>query len=158
MKLVKNLILIDGDCMLCNRLAQFIIKRDPEIKFHFASLQSAYIEKLLSTKFQLDLSNHKLLKSIILIQDNKIYRQSTAVLRILKTMKGGWQILYYLGQIFPAFFKNFIYDWIARNRIKWFGTVKVCEIPNENFKNHFLVKEDDFKFIFPLQESHSQSY
>src|ERR1700704_3332836 len=86
----KPLILFDGVCNLCNRSVQFIIKRDTQKKFLFASLQGKKGEEILE-RFQLPATTFN---SFILLENDKIYTRSTAVLRVLKTLGGGWPLLY----------------------------------------------------------------
>jgi predicted DCC family thiol-disulfide oxidoreductase YuxK len=75
--------------------------------------------------------------SIILFENNKIYRKSTAVLKISKHLNGLWP-LYYIYILFPEFIRDFIYDIIARNRYKWFGKREACIIPDEEVKEKFI--------------------
>ena len=42
------ILLYDGVCGLCNRLNQFVLRRDPEGVFRFASLQSALAARILA--------------------------------------------------------------------------------------------------------------
>ena len=43
-----SIVLFDGVCNLCNAYVQFIIERDPEGHFRFASLQSPQVQALLA--------------------------------------------------------------------------------------------------------------
>ena len=74
-----KIILFDGTCNVCNASVQFIIKRDPEAQFHFASLQSEVGQYLLQ-RFKV----HPDLDTMVLIDERKIYTASSAVLRICK--------------------------------------------------------------------------
>ncbi|MEO5563025.1 MAG: thiol-disulfide oxidoreductase DCC family protein [Chitinophagaceae bacterium] len=129
----KPIVFFDGVCNLCNKAIQFIIKRDAGKKFQFASLQGK--------KGQEILQQHNLpsdtFNSFILLENEKIYTRSTAVLRMLRTLGGGWQLLYGFI-VLPRFIRDPLYNLIARNRYKWFGKKEECWIPTPELKERFL--------------------
>jgi predicted DCC family thiol-disulfide oxidoreductase YuxK len=79
----KSLILFDGICNLCNGFVRFVIRYDKHSQFMFGSLQSSMAQNILK---QFNVQNLKL-NTIVLIEDNKIFIQSTAVLKILKRLR-----------------------------------------------------------------------
>ena len=129
----QHIILFDGVCNLCNGFVQFVIKHDPEGRFKFAALQSEEAEKLLRN-FNLPPLRPD---SIILLENSKLYMESTAALRILKKLSGIWPALY-AGIVLPAFLRNAVYKLIARNRYKWFGKQESCMLPTPELKSRFL--------------------
>ncbi|GAE32202.1 thiol-disulfide oxidoreductase DCC family protein [Alkalihalobacillus hemicellulosilyticus] len=129
---MKRIVLIDGDCHICNQSVQFIIKRDPDAQFQFASLQSELGQQLLT--------NHKIsssTNSMVLIENNRHYLRSTAVLRICKQLKGLWK-LSYIAIIFPRILRDAVYRIVANNRYKWFGKKDQCPIPTPEMQKRFL--------------------
>jgi predicted DCC family thiol-disulfide oxidoreductase YuxK len=40
--------------------------------------------------------------------------------------------------IVPPFIRNFVYDFIARNRYRWFGKKESCMMPRPEWKQKFL--------------------
>lgn len=128
-----HLVLFDGVCNLCSGAVQFIIQRDPKAKFQFASLQSATGQEQLE-RFGLDKTK---LHSILLIQDEHVLQRSDAALAIAKQLSGAWPAFYFF-KIFPRFFRDGAYDWIARNRYKFFGKKEACWIPTPELKERFL--------------------
>lgn len=126
------IILFDGVCNLCNGSVQFIIKRDKEAKFRFASLQSEAGRKILE-QFHLPLDTFN---SFVLYQDDKIYTRSTAALRVFSQLKG-WKWVGALSYV-PRFIRDGVYNLIARNRYRWFGKKDVCMIPTPELKSRFL--------------------
>lgn len=112
----QHIVLFDGKCNLCNNSIRFISKRDKEDKFFYVSLQSDEGKSLL-TKFN---STPEINNSIIYICRGKIFYKSTAVLKIMRELKGYWRFLYVFN-IIPVFIRDFIYDIIARYRYKFFG-------------------------------------
>jgi predicted DCC family thiol-disulfide oxidoreductase YuxK len=128
-------ILFDGVCNLCTSSVQFIIKRDDTKHFRFASLQSDIAQQLL-TEFSFTTSSSNL-ATIVLIERGKLYTQSTAVLKIVKHLNGGWPLLYVFILV-PAFIRDSLYNFISQNRYKWFGKKEVCWMPTEDLKERFL--------------------
>ncbi|MBO9620009.1 MAG: DUF393 domain-containing protein [Niabella sp.] len=126
------IILFDGVCNLCNGAVQFIIKRDKRGVFRFASLQSEIGKKLLAQ--YLIPSNYG---SIVLIEGNKAWTKSTAVLRLSRRLSGAWPLLY-LCLAIPRFLRDPVYNFVARNRYKWFGRREECWVPTEQLKERFI--------------------
>ncbi|HEY5969496.1 MAG TPA: thiol-disulfide oxidoreductase DCC family protein [Chitinophagaceae bacterium] len=125
-------ILFDGVCNLCSGSVQFILKRDKEKKFSFASLQSNYGKGLLK---QLDLPTDTF-NSFILYEKGKIHTRSAAALKMFEQLKGwGWVKIFW---IVPKFIRDAIYNLIAKNRYKWFGKKEECWLPTPDLKARFL--------------------
>jgi len=129
----KKIILYDGMCNLCSESVQFVLKRDPKLKFRYASLQGIFGQEV-AKKYQLPPGEFD---SFLLLEGEKIYKRSTAALRVLKRLNGLWPLLYGLI-IVPPFIRNAIYDWIAANRYKWFGKKNECWIPRPEWKEVFI--------------------
>jgi predicted DCC family thiol-disulfide oxidoreductase YuxK len=127
-------VLFDGVCNLCNSSVQFILKRDKARRFRFASLQSPAGQALLQ-KSGLP-ADH--LSSFVLIENDKVFTRSSGALRVSKLLGGGWQIFYYCLWIIPVTIRDKVYDWIARNRYRWFGKREVCWVPTPELKGRFL--------------------
>ncbi|MFY0598372.1 MAG: thiol-disulfide oxidoreductase DCC family protein [Cyclobacteriaceae bacterium] len=128
-----TIILFDGVCNLCDFFVNFVIDRDHSKKFKFASLQSDFASQSLSKIG----SDHKQLTSLVLIDDGKISVKSSAALQILRQLGFPWKIFYFLIVI-PRPIRDFIYDWIAKNRYKWFGKRDSCRVPTIDVMERFL--------------------
>ncbi len=129
----NSILLFDGECNLCNKSVQFIIKKDKKAKVKFASLQSEAGKKL-KEQYQIP---ETYFDSIVLIDKGKVYYKSTAALRLSRYMDGMWPVCYTLI-IIPKFIRDTVYDYIARNRIKWFGKTDTCLVMTEELKSRFL--------------------
>jgi predicted DCC family thiol-disulfide oxidoreductase YuxK len=130
----KQLILFDGVCNLCNSSVQFVIKRDKKDKFRYAALQSEIGQEIIE-KFKIDTSKTD---SIILYSNNKgISYKSTAALKIASKLGFPTNILTVFF-IIPAIIRNVVYDYIAKNRYKWYGKKDHCMIPTPELKSKFL--------------------
>ena len=129
-----QIILFDGVCNLCNDAVRFIMKRDKNKIFRYASLQSDLGKKLLAER-NIDPSTTD---SIVLIDpDVAYYTKSSAALQIAKKLSGLYPLL--SGFLFfPKFLRDPVYDFIAKNRYKWFGKKENCMIPTEEQKALFV--------------------
>jgi predicted DCC family thiol-disulfide oxidoreductase YuxK len=128
-----SVILFDGVCNLCNGFVQFTIERDKDQYFKFASLQSEAAKEILAP-FGLD---NQSLSTVILVENGQYYTKSTAGLTIISRFGGLWSLAKIL-LIFPKFIRDVVYDFIARNRYKWFGEKESCWIPTPELKKRFL--------------------
>lgn len=130
----KMLILFDGVCHFCNDSVRFILKRDKHDLFYFASLQSELGQKMTKERC-IDADE---VDSIILIDPgNAYYIKSTAALEIAKKLSGLWSILGIFLYL-PEGFRNWFYDFVARNRYSWFGKMETCPMPSTEEKSRFL--------------------
>ena len=129
----SKVILFDGVCNLCNNSVKFIIKNDKRDIFKFAPLQSEYGINV-QNRHNININE---INSIILINGEKIFTKSNAALRIAKDL-GAPYFIFYIFIVIPVFIRNFIYDFIAKNRYKWFGKMESCMIPSNELKNKFF--------------------
>ncbi|WP_409254000.1 thiol-disulfide oxidoreductase DCC family protein [Bacillus sp. SCS-153A] len=129
---MSGVILFDGVCNLCNGVVQFIIKRDSNAYFQFASQQSTKGIALME-KHHID--SHT--DSFYLIDQDRVFMKSTAALEVSRNLDGVWKV-FYLGIIIPKFIRDYIYDYIAKNRYKWFGKSDACMLPGPETKNRFI--------------------
>lgn len=127
------IILFDGVCNLCNSAVTFVIQRDPKNRFMFAPLQSKSGERLVK-QYHIDTAS---VDSIILIKNNTAYAKSTAALRIAQSLSGAWPV-FSIFLIIPRFIRNWVYDYIAKNRYKWYGKKDACMIPTPELRDKFL--------------------
>lgn len=130
----KKIILFDGVCNLCNSFVQYVIKRDKKDVFRFVALQSDLGQEILK-HIGIDTKN---IDSIILYEPGVAYfYKSSAAIEIAKGLGGflGWSIVF---KIIPTALRNPIYDYVAKNRYKWYGKKDACMIPTPELKAKFL--------------------
>ncbi len=126
--------MFDGVCNLCNSSVQFVIKRDKKDLFRYAALQSEVGQKLVNQR-HIDTSK---VDSIILIEPGvAYYTKSDAALEIAQELGGIWKLTGVFSWI-PTSIRNAIYDFVAKNRYKWFGKKDACMIPTPELKAKFL--------------------
>jgi predicted DCC family thiol-disulfide oxidoreductase YuxK len=129
----KPILIFDGVCNFCDWSVRFVMNRDPGRQFLFASNQSAEGARLLK-HFGVDPDSAQ---SVYLVEGGRIWSKSAATLEILRRMPFPWR-LGYVGVIFPRFLRDAVYDWIAKNRYRWFGKAAACRIPTESEREQFL--------------------
>ena len=132
-QLTHSIILFDGVCNLCNEAVNFVIKRDTGNVFKFTPLQEKQGVLLLKTHAV----DTQKLDSIVLIENEKVYVKSSAALRIAKKLSNLWPLFFVL-LIIPSFIRDGVYDFIAKNRYKWFGKKEQCMIPTQGLREKFL--------------------
>lgn len=131
--MMKRIVLFDGACHFCDASVQFIIQRDPATHFYFTSLQSEVGKQL---KKQFSISEDE--DSVVLIEKNKVYTKSSAALHIAKKLDGLWHLLF-LFILIPRPIRDSVYQYVARNRYKWFGKKEAsCTLPSPEIRNRFL--------------------
>lgn len=132
MKQDHPVVLFDGVCNYCNSWVNFAIRNDKKARLRFATLQSATGQQL-KEKYGVTPETD----SVILIDNEKAYTYSNAALRIAKYLQWPAKAIYALT-IIPAFIRQPVYKWIARNRYKWFGRKEECMVPSPEIKSRFL--------------------
>lgn len=129
----KKIILFDGVCNYCNDKVNFIIKNDTNDSFRFVALQSETGQKIITY-----LGIDKSINSIILYEpDYAYFIKSEAVFRIIKHLSSSLKLLLFFNFI-PLGIKNLLYDYIAKNRYKWYGKKEQCMMPLEEVANKFI--------------------
>lgn len=129
----QAIIFFDGVCNLCNASVQFVIKRDVKDHFRFSALQNEQAKEYLK-EFKISPLNSN---TILLLENGKLYTQSTAALRITRQLSGLWPLCYGLIVI-PAFIRDAVYKTISKYRYKIWGRSETCMIPSPELKTKFL--------------------
>lgn len=127
------ILLFDGYCNFCNSTVQFILKHEKKHLIKFCALQSN-IGKSLLQKYHI---NPEKIDSIVFIEHDIAFVKSDAALRLSKHLKSIYPMTYGFI-IIPKIIRNWGYEYIAKNRYKWFGKSESCYIPNEQEKQRFL--------------------
>lgn len=121
-----KVIYFDGECVLCNKSMQWIIRRDRNKIFHFATMNQ--LPDSLGVPHTVD--------SVVFMDENRYYTASEAVIRIANYLPGfKWTIML---RWIPAFLRNSLYRWVARNRYRWFGKQTNCLLADDELKPRIL--------------------
>ncbi|PPA72384.1 thiol-disulfide oxidoreductase DCC family protein [Jeotgalibacillus proteolyticus] len=129
---MSALILFDGDCHVCNWSVQFIMKRDPDGIFKFASLQGDIGSKIRRT-YKVD----PMLDSVLLLENDRLWSKSTAALKICGKLSGPVRFAVLLLAV-PKPLRDLVYSYIARNRFHWFGRKEHCSLPTKEERRRLL--------------------
>lgn len=130
----KKIILFDGVCNLCDATVQQLIRKDRKDIFRFAALQSE-AGKEIAKYIGIDTTK---MDSIILYEPGKAYHiKAEAAIEIAKSIGGIYSLLA-LFSFFPNWMKNSAYDYVAKNRYKWYGKKENCILPTPALNAKFL--------------------
>ena len=156
-----SILLYDGVCGLCNRLVQFILRRDPSGTFRFASLQSALAADILARHGK----DAAKLDGVYVVIDyghprEQLLARSDAVIFVLKNLganaldsvrtgepavptqpkpaRAFWQFTGFVLQLLPRWLRDWGYGVIARNRYRVFGRHATCPLPTGETRSRFL--------------------
>lgn len=129
----KQIILFDGVCNLCDNAVQYIIKKDTKDIFRFVSLQSDLGQEIQN---YLGIQSRKIDSIVLYIPGKAYYIKSTAAIEIAKELTYLNWFTFFL--LFPSWLRDPIYDYIAKNRYKWYGKKNSCMMPTPEIKAKFL--------------------
>jgi predicted DCC family thiol-disulfide oxidoreductase YuxK len=110
----RPVIVFDGKCVLCSSFAQFILRKDRSARFRLLAAQSD-LGNALYRHFGLDPMSY-----------------------VLDGLGGAWSLFATLARLVPASLRDALYDVIARNRLRWFGTREQCYLPGPSQADRFL--------------------
>ena len=125
-------VFFDDVCVLCSRSVQFILKHDRRGAFRFAAVDSDLFREKVAPSLPEGLPD-----SVILLVEGRVFTRSSASLRISGRLRFPINLAV-VGLAVPRFLRNLIYDWIARNRYRWFGKMDTCYMPDPELRERFL--------------------
>jgi predicted DCC family thiol-disulfide oxidoreductase YuxK len=130
----KYLVLYDGECGLCDRSVQFLLRHDKKAVLSYAPLQGETARPFVGDKPALD--------TMMLVEKldgggTRVSVRSRGAFRTLAQLGGIWRVISWL-RILPAFLTDLVYRFVAHNRIKWFGRVDACRVPSPEVRQRFL--------------------
>ncbi len=125
------IVFFDGYCGLCNGFVDFVIARDQQKKFRYATLQGKTAQQLLTPEETVHLD------SVVVFIQQKKFKKSQAVLEVFRELGGGWQLLS-VFRFLPHPLLDFFYDIVAKSRYRWFGKSDVCRLPTPEERTFFL--------------------
>lgn len=130
----------DGVCALCNGFADFVMARDRRGRFRLAALQGETAAAMGAMEAQPSApaaGDSDPLRSLLLRERGRWYRKSDAALRVIAGLDGAWKLARPLLWI-PRILRDTVYDFIARNRYRWFGKRAACRMPTPAERARFL--------------------
>lgn len=130
---MRSIIIFDGVCNFCNRTVNIILKHDKDNYFHFAPSQSNVAIEI-TQQHSID---QKAIASVILLDKEKVYTKTDAVIQIAKHLNG-WPKIFRFIKLIPKPIRDFGYDLIANNRYRLFGKKAACMLPDTSIRDRFL--------------------
>ena len=127
------IVLFDGICNLCTWSVQFIMKRDPDGYFKFASMQSECGKKLMVAHGL----RSEAMDTFVLLEGSRCLTQSDATIGVVKRLSG-WGSLFRVLSLIPKPIRDWGYAVIAKNRYRWFGKQETCMVPSRDIMDRFL--------------------
>jgi len=127
------IVFFDGVCNLCNTTVNFILQHNAKSNLKFSSLQSPFAKQFLS-KFNIASTE---LSTIYFFENGQLFQKSDAVLGVAKHLATPYHWLYYFSFL-PTGFRNLFYNFIARNRYRFFGQSKTCRLATIEEQTRFL--------------------
>lgn len=129
---IKPTLIYDGFCNLCSWLVRFTLRHDKKGRISLLPLQDVH-----DSPFAKLLGDLPLQTVAFVSTQGKVSVKSRAVLSVLKLLGGGWIVFWLVILVIPNPIRDFFYDFISRNRYKWFGKRQTCYYPlprKGNFK------------------------
>ena len=130
----KKIILFDGVCNLCDATVQFLVRHDKKDLFRFVAIQSGLGQEIIR---YIGIDTSKTDSILLYMPGQAYYYKAEAALKIAKYLGGIYSLLSVLS-IVPKGLSNALYDYIARNRYKWYGKKDACMVPTPQLRAKFL--------------------
>lgn len=132
--MTHSIIVFDGLCVLCSANARFVLRHDRRGYFRLAAMQGEAGAALMR-RSGVDPADPA---TMIVVEGDRILRDSDAVLAIGRGLGGLWRILAALGGIVPKRLRDALYRWVARNRYRIFGRRETCWLPTPGQRERLL--------------------
>jgi predicted DCC family thiol-disulfide oxidoreductase YuxK len=122
----------DGDCLMCSRGMRFLAEHDRHRRLRFTPLQSPRGQRMEAAAGIASLS------TVLVEADERIFKRSDAVLRLLDALGGFWRLPAALGRLLPRPLRDAAYDFVAARRHRWSGKSSACTLPSEALRERLL--------------------
>lgn len=127
-----NVILYDGVCIFCSRWVRFVATHDTANIFRFTAIQSPYGQGL-ARHFGINPDDPD---TNAVIRSGVGYFKSDAALTVLGSLPG-WYWVRALKAV-PKPMRDAVYNLIARNRYRIFGTYDTCYVGDASFRDRII--------------------
>jgi predicted DCC family thiol-disulfide oxidoreductase YuxK len=133
----QHLVLYDGDCGVCHRTVQWILREDARGMFRFAPLQGPTAAAVRARHPDLPTD----LDSVIYVDRSsgaeRVSVRSEAIFEIARRL-GGWAARLAAFRALPRALTDAAYGVFARNRHRVSSTLGVCPLPPPTTEARFL--------------------
>jgi predicted DCC family thiol-disulfide oxidoreductase YuxK len=128
------IIVFDGLCVLCSSGVRWMLDHDPSGASRFAVIQDP-LPRALYQHYGLDADRFD---TFMVLSRGIAYTRWEGILAAGRTMRQPWRGLAGLGRLIPDVIGDYGYDWVQRNRLRWFGSRNACRRPTEAEESRFL--------------------
>lgn len=127
------IVVFDAQCLLCNGWVRFLLRHDHRRVIRFASIQGDTGRRLLAEQGL----QPEGLETLLLVDGPRCWQHTAAIFRVLHALGGPWRLAW-VAWLVPAFVRDPLYRWLARNRYRWFGRSETCLLPSPQHRARFL--------------------
>jgi predicted DCC family thiol-disulfide oxidoreductase YuxK len=129
----RPIVVFDGYCALCSGWANFVLRHDRRCAFRLLRAQSP-LGHALCVHYGLDPQDYE---TNILIADGRAFFKSESSIRMLEGLGFPWKLAA-VFRIVPRPLRDRMYNFIARNRLRFFGKRATCYVPEQRYDDRFL--------------------
>ena len=129
----RPIIVFDGHCVLCSRFARFVLRHDHNGAIRLLAAQTP-LGQSIYRHFHLDPLHFE---TNVLLEDGRAWFKSEGTIRMFAIQGFPWSSAKVLKAI-PRAWLDRLYDWVARNRLRWFGSQSACYLADPAFNDRFL--------------------
>jgi predicted DCC family thiol-disulfide oxidoreductase YuxK len=129
----KPVIVFDGHCAFCSAWANFVLRHDRAAHFRLLAAQST-LGRALYVHYGLNADDYE---TNLLIADGVAWFKSEACIKMGEGLGFPWSLAA-VFRILPLKVRDFLYEFVARNRMKIAGRRPMCYMPAANYQDRFL--------------------
>jgi predicted DCC family thiol-disulfide oxidoreductase YuxK len=134
---VGPVLFYDGECGVCSRSVDLVLRHDRRGELRFASLRGAFGAALLARHPELvGVDSLFWVESAPPGDGERVLDRSEAVLAVARYLGGGWRAAAVL-RVIPRSLRDAGYSWFARRRRR-FGRSPACRVPTPAERSRFL--------------------
>jgi predicted DCC family thiol-disulfide oxidoreductase YuxK len=129
----RPVIVFDGYCALCSGWAQFVLRNDPDGRYRLLPAQSS-LGRALYIHYGLDPEDYE---TNILIENGVAWFKSEGSIRMAEGLGLPWSLAGVFRAL-PRSWRDWLYNHLARNRLRIFGRRETCYVSDPRWADRFL--------------------
>jgi predicted DCC family thiol-disulfide oxidoreductase YuxK len=129
----RPIIIFDGECVLCSAFARFVLRVDRHRRFRLLAAQTD-LGAALYRHYGLDPIHYQ---TNILLESGRAWFKSEGSIRMFERPGIPWSIVG-VGRVLPLSIRDRLYEFIALNRLRWFGVRRTCYLPEPAEADRFI--------------------